>query len=143
MKVYLKEYTILTKRFNEIINISEKVKETVHESGIKNGIALVFSKHTTTGVIINENEPGLEKDIPEFLRRIVDKSGEYNHHHFFYKDGRMAINAWAHLRSILVGLNVTVPVKEGEVLLGARENIYLLELDGPKERHFVVEVMGV
>ncbi|RLF23786.1 MAG: YjbQ family protein [Thermoprotei archaeon] len=142
VKVYFKELTIVTRRSCELINITDEVKKAVSESGIKNGIVLVFSKHTTTGVFINEAEKGLERDIPFYLKKLVVEEDNFFHHHFFYKDGRMAVNAWAHIRSVLVGLHAIVPLKDGNVLLGGRENIYLAEFDGPKERHVVVQIMG-
>jgi len=126
----------------ELINITDKIKEVVKNSGISNGICLVFSLHTTTGVMINEAEPGLEKDVPKFLRELVPEDESYYHHHYYYKDGRMAVNAWAHLRSILLGLFATIPIFNGELVLGGRENIYLIELDGPQVRNVVVQVMG-
>jgi len=142
LKARFREVKVVTKRERELVNITEKVKEFVKASGVKEGLVLVFSKHTTTGIFINENEEGLEKDVVSYLNYLVKDEGDYYHHHYFYKDGRMAVNAWAHLRSILVGLSVTIPLKEGELQLGSRENIYLAEFDGPKERTVILAVMG-
>jgi len=138
----MREFKVVSKREREIINITDRVRELIKESGIKEGLALVFSKHTTTGIFINENERGLERDVINYFNEAVRDDGDYFHHHYFYKDGRMAVNAWAHLRSILVGLNVVIPLRDGELLLGSRENVYLAEFDGPKERTLVITVLG-
>jgi len=142
MKVHLRRFEVQTTRSTELINITKTVKEVVKNSGVSDGVCLVFSLHTTTGVMINEAEPGLEKDVPNFLRKLVPEHDDYYHHHYHFKDGRMAVNAWAHLRSILMGLFAVIPVSKGELVLGSRENIYLVELDGPQIRNVVVQVMG-
>jgi len=142
MKVHLRRFEVQTTRSTELINITKTVKEIVKNSGVSDGVCLVFSLHTTTGVMINEAEPGLEKDVPNFLRKLVPEHDDYYHHHYHFKDGRMAVNAWAHLRSILMGLFAVIPVSKGELVLGSRENIYLVELDGPQIRNVVVQVMG-
>ena len=133
---------VQTRRRIDLINITHRVKKFVFESQIRNGICTVFTKHTTTGLMVNENEPGLERDVVEFLKRLVPESSDYYHHHYLFKDGRMAVNAWAHLRSILLGPSISIPVVEGELQLGERENVYLVELDGPQARRIVLHVMG-
>ncbi|RLE79901.1 MAG: YjbQ family protein [Thermoprotei archaeon] len=141
-KVHTTKKVYLTNRHIELLNITNDVKNFVKESGINNGQCTVFSMHTTTALLINENEPGLEEDIPSFLKKIVPYDDNYHHHHYYSKDGRMAVNAWAHLRSILLGLSVTIPVINGELALGGRENIYLVELDGPQKRTVIIQVIG-
>lgn len=142
MKVHLKRVKIQTTRSTELINITRTVKDVVKNSGVTNGVCLVFSLHTTTGVMINEAEPGLERDVPNFFKKLVPEHDNYYHHHYHSKDGRMAVNAWAHLRSILMGLFAVIPISKGELILGGRENIYLVELDGPQIRNVIVQVMG-
>ena len=142
MKVISRQLEIQTHRRTELVNITDLVKEVVLRSEVRNGLCTVFTRHTTTGIMINENEPGLELDVVRFLEKLVPYEGNYFHHHYFYKDGRMAVNAWAHLRSILLGASVVIPIEDGKLQLGGRENIYLVELDGPQLRRVVVHVMG-
>jgi secondary thiamine-phosphate synthase enzyme len=142
MKTFFKDIIIETKKNSELINITDIVKKAINESNIKNGFTIVFSHHTTTGILINENETGLEMDIMNYLKKITPEEDNYFHHHYFYKDGRMAVNAWAHFRSILTGLNAIILIRNGEAILGSRENIYLAEFDGPKERKITIMVMG-
>jgi len=111
-------------------------------SGLKNGIVNVFTLHTTTAVTINENDPMLEEDIARFMVKAVPESESYAHHRFYKKDGRIAVNAYSHIRASLLGSNVTIPLQAGEMVLGLRQNIYLVELDGPQVRGLVVQVMG-
>lgn len=142
MRIWFKTIDIITNTKTEIIDLTETVKKVVKESNIKNGIVNVFTKHTTTGLCINEHEEGLLKDIVNYLQEIVPEDREYYHHHFFYKDGRAAVNAWAHLRSILLGAFVTIPLSNGEIMLGSRQRIFFIELDGPLSRQLIIQVIG-
>jgi secondary thiamine-phosphate synthase enzyme len=74
--------------------------------------------------------------------KLVPEEDSYAHHRFFRKDGRMAVNAYSHIRASLLGANVTMPLQDGSVVLGSRQNIYLVELDGPQLRGFAVQVLG-
>ena len=142
MKVLMRRMAIQTRRGVEVVNITGDVRRMVEGGGVKSGIAVIFTLHTTTGLTINEDEPGLEKDIPNALRRMVPEEGPYYHHHFHAKDGRMAVNAWAHIRSSLLGSSLIIPVADGRVQLGARQNIYFVEFDGPQERGFIIQIIG-
>ncbi|HID90894.1 TPA: YjbQ family protein [Candidatus Bathyarchaeota archaeon] len=142
-KVVSERVTIQSRRGMELINITDLVREKAEGSGVREGLLNVFSLHTTAGLMINEAEEGLERDVLQALEDLIPEDRDYHHHHFHYKDGRMAVNAWAHLRSILLGPSLTIPVKDGKPMLGARENVYFVEMDGPKERSLVVQVIGV
>jgi len=111
-------------------------------SGLKNGIVNVFTLHTTTAITINENDPMLEEDIARFMVKAVPEDDSYAHHRFYKRDGRIAVNAYSHIRASLLGSHVTVPLQAAEMVLGLRQNIYLVELDGPQVRGLAVQVMG-
>ncbi len=134
--------TIQSKKNSELINVTDKVSELIAKSKIKEGFVQVFTLHTSSAMLINEDEPGLEEDISDFMLKLVPEEGTYRHHHFFPQDGRPAINAWAHIRSCLLGSHVALLVFNGELFKGGRQNIYFVELDGPKRRSFVVQVVG-
>lgn len=142
MDIITEKARVQTLRNCELINVTDKVGEIVKRSGIKEGTVNVYSSHTTAAVLINENEPGLEEDIPDFLRRLVPEEGSYRHHHFLPSDGRNAVNAWAHIRNCLLGSHISMPIVNGNLFKGRRQNVYLVELDGPKARSFVVQVVG-
>jgi secondary thiamine-phosphate synthase enzyme len=133
---------VKSQRSTELIRITDEVRRAVEMSGLKNGMVNVFTLHTTTAITINENDPKLEDDIARFMVKAVPEDDSYAHHRFYERDGRMAVNAYSHIRASLLGSNVTVPLQAGEMVLGARQNIYLVELDGPQMRGLAVQVMG-
>ncbi|MFH1774779.1 MAG: secondary thiamine-phosphate synthase enzyme YjbQ [Methanobacteriota archaeon] len=124
--------TVKTSREVQFIDITSEVERVVRESGVKEGAANIFTKHTTTAIIINENEPGLLRDY-EKLVELVPKGGGYEH-------DRIDDNAHSHLRSILLGPNKVVPIIEGSLALGTWQRIFLAEFDGPRVREVVVQV---
>ena len=131
-----------SKKSTELIRITDKVRRTVQMTGLKNGIVNVFTLHTTTGITINEDDTKLEDDIARFMVKLVPEDDSYAHHRFFRKDGRMAVNAYSHIRASLLGANVTMPLQDGSLVLGSRQNIYLVDLDGPQTRGLIVQVVG-
>ena len=131
-----------SRKSTELIRITDQVRRTVQMTSLKNGIVNVFTLHTTTGVTINEDDTKLEDDIARFMVKLVPEDDSYAHHRFFRKDGRMAVNAYSHIRASLLGANVTIPLQDGALVLGSRQNIYLVELDGPQLRGFVVQILG-
>jgi secondary thiamine-phosphate synthase enzyme len=142
MAVVVEQVFLKSKRATELIKITDQVQRVVEKSKVKNGIINVFTLHVTTALTINEDDPKLEEDIARFLVKAVPEDDSYAHHHFFRKDGRMAVNAYSHIRASLLGPSLTIPLQDGRVVLGARQHIYLVELDGPQTRDFVIQVMG-
>ena len=129
----------------EFINITHDVEEAVKESKIKNGQVLVYSPHTTAGVAINQNESLLLQDFQRLLYRMVPIDERYSHDLFELKagsksDGRS--NGHSHCKNLIVGVSETVPIEDGKILLGERQNIFLVELDGGRKRDVIVQVMG-
>jgi secondary thiamine-phosphate synthase enzyme len=102
----------------------------------------VLSLHTTTGLTVNEGLPDLEQDIADCLRELVPEGRAYRHARFLHEDGQMAINAPSHLRGALLGFQVFFPIVNGEVVRGVRQTIYFVELDGPQERTWVLQILG-
>lgn len=142
LKIEVKIMEIITNRKTEIIDITDEVQSFVKKCGVRNGIVNIFVRHTTAGIFLNEKEDGLLKDFMNYLHKIVPEDDEYYHHHFFYKDGRAAVNAWAHIRSVLLGHFLTIPLKDGKLLLSARQRIFFTELDGPHSREILIQVVG-
>lgn len=136
MKVYFKELAIRTQRRRELVDITYEVERAVAESGVTNGMCLVFAPHATAAVIANEHERGLVNDILRKFAQEFPDDGEWEHN-------RIDDNAAAHLASAFVGSARIFPVKEGRLVRGTWQNIFLVELDGPRaSRKVVVEVMG-
>ena len=126
----------------ELINITRDLNEVLRKHGLKAGFVVVQSLHTTTAVFINEFQQALMEDIKSFLERLVGRIEYWRHN-----DPRLSEcerkNADSHLRAMVLGHTVSVPVRDGELALGTWQSIILAELDGPRERAVQVQVLGV
>ena len=142
MKFVLERFFVESKKSTELIRVTDEVRRAVQMSGLKNGIVNVFTLHTTTAITINEDDSKLEEDIARFMVKLVPEDDSYAHHRFFRKDGRMAVNAYSHIRASLLGANVSLPLQDGSLVLGSRQNIYLVDLDGPQTRGLTVQIAG-
>ncbi|MCL6444431.1 MAG: secondary thiamine-phosphate synthase enzyme YjbQ [Alicyclobacillus sp.] len=142
MKSVLNTLGVQTTSDTQMIRITETVHETVKQSGIQNGMALVMTLHTTTAITVNEGLQDLEDDIVEMVKRVVPSEVGYRHARFLHSDGQMAVNAPSHLRGALLGMEVMFPVQDGRLVTGSRQTIYFVELDGPQFRQYVVHVIG-
>jgi len=142
MKCTVEKAFVKSRRSTELINITDQIRQIVQNSGVENGIVNIFTQHVTTALTINEDDPKLEEDIARFMVNAVPQDDSYAHHHFFRKDGRMAVNAYSHIRASLLGANLTIPLQGGDMVLGGRQNLYLVELDGPQLRGLAVQIMG-
>jgi secondary thiamine-phosphate synthase enzyme len=142
MKSILRRIAILTHRETELVDITEAVRSEVESSGVRSGTVFILSLHTTTGLTVNEGLPDLEQDIAGFLERLVPEDHPYRHARFLHSDGQMAINAPSHLRGALLGFQVFFPIEDGRMVTGGRQTIYFVELDGPQERTYAVQIIG-
>ncbi|MFV9676057.1 MAG: secondary thiamine-phosphate synthase enzyme YjbQ [Methanosarcinales archaeon] len=123
-----------TRESTELVDITEKVKELVKYTGVESGICVIFTRHTTSGIIINENEAGMKQDIVTLLNELVPKGKGYLH-------DRIDNNAHSHLRAVLLGTSVSIPVDRGELVLGTWQSIFFVECDGPRRREVCVNVV--
>lgn len=140
--VVLKKLQRLSKSPEEYINITEEVHKLVEESGVKNGLAFVLTAHTTTGIMVNEALPCVEKDISEMLEKVVPVDAPYVHAHFLPDYGATGNNSQGHLKSMLMGNHCAFPVIDGKIVCGGAQEIYLVDFDGPQRRTVYVEIMG-
>jgi secondary thiamine-phosphate synthase enzyme len=116
------------------VEITREVQEAVAKSGVRRGVAVVASAHTTAGLTVNEHaDPDVMGDVLATLARLIPREGPYAH-----AEG----NSDAHIKATLVGLSVSVPVEEGQLVLGTWQGIYLCEFDGPRRRRVRVQVVG-
>lgn len=142
MIIKIKRFSIITNQQTELINITQDVQDFVKSTSMANGVVFIISMHTTTGMIVNEGIPDLESDIASFYEKIVPEDLPYHHSRFLAFDGQMGINATSHIRSTLMGFEVFFPIEDGKIQKGQRQNIYFVELDGPQERTFIIQVLG-
>jgi secondary thiamine-phosphate synthase enzyme len=130
----------------EFIDITQPVKDVLAHSGIREGSVLVFTRHTTAAIEINEDEPLLMEDLKQFLIRMAPRDGNYKHNDFFIRTANMTEdecpNGHAHCQHLFLGTSETIPVVEGELILGRWQRIFLIELDRPRERQVFVQVQG-
>jgi len=131
----MKTLTLTTKSKTEITDITGDVREAVITSGIKEGICIVFTPHTTAGVLISENvDPRLQRDLLGSLARIAPDNVRYAHG---------GGNAAAHIKSARTGVSVTLPVVGGRPLLGEWQGVLFAEFDGPREgREVMIKVIA-
>jgi secondary thiamine-phosphate synthase enzyme len=133
MKVYNESLRLSTRGEIEFIDLSEKVQEAVGKSGVRNGLAHVFAPHATGVLVLTEYEPNLEEDIRGMLEKLVPKRASYQH----------PSNAHAHLRSLLLSPDKTLPVIDGRVVLGAWQSLLFIETDvHPRQRTVLIQVIG-
>jgi secondary thiamine-phosphate synthase enzyme len=142
MKSLVHRITIQTRLETELINITDKVHQVVAESGVQDGTVFILTLHTTTALTVNEGLPDLEIDIADMIQRVVPEEMTYRHARYLPSDGQMAINAPSHLRGALLGFQAFFPIQAGKIISGSRQTIYLVELDGPQERTYVIQVLG-
>ena len=116
---------IETSRRIELIDITSEVKEEVRISGVREGVCIISTRHTTAGIIVNENENGLREDILNMLERLVPQGAGYRH-------DRIDNNADSHLKAILLGSSEALPIVKGELELGTWQSIFFAEMDGPR-----------
>jgi secondary thiamine-phosphate synthase enzyme len=136
--VKTKEIRFRTKGNGHIINLTEDLAQCVKESGITSGIATVFTPSATSGLTTIEYEPGLLKDLPEFMEKIIPSNVSYKHDETWH-DG----NGFSHLRSALIGPDITIPFSGGKLILGTWQQVVFLDFDNrSRERRVVVQIMG-
>ncbi len=136
MKAYTKYLTFHTKKRRELIRITDTVKEAVEESGIKEGLCLVSAMHLTAGVIVQDDEEGLHDDIWEWLEKLAPFREDYRHH-LTGED-----NADAHLKNLLVHLQVVLPITNGKLDLGPWQEIFYAEFDGQRRKRVIIKIIG-
>ena len=140
--MFVKPITILTKTYNEMDRLTRQVEQIVAESGVKNGMVTVLTKHTTTGVTVNESLECLESDIEVFLSRMAPEDFPYSHARMLKDYGSTAGNPTGHLKAYITGNHCHFPIIDGEMVRGGAQDIYFCEFDGPAKRTVLVIVEG-
>lgn len=142
LQMYLETIIYKTRERLELINITKDVNEVVKKHGFRAGFVLVQSLHTTTAVFINEFQQALVDDMKKFLERLVGRFDYWRHN-----DPRLSEcyrkNADSHLRAMVLGHTLSLPVANGELAIGNWQSVILAELDGPRERAVQIQVLGV
>jgi secondary thiamine-phosphate synthase enzyme len=136
--VHQQQFELRTKGHRDMQDITEEVAEVVRRSRIGTGVAQLFCIGSTGAVGTIELEPGLRRDLPEMLDRLIPPSREYGHEQTWH-DG----NGHSHLQATTLGPSLTVPVADGKLVLGTWQQVFFLECDvRPRQRTVVVTVLG-
>ncbi len=147
MIIKLERVEVQSRRDMEMIDVTPEVDRVVAASGAREGVVLVMTAHTSSGLLVTEGIDCLERDVLAHLERLAPKqppegSYEYWHNRYLDFDGRLGFNAGDHLKSILGGVNCFFPIEDGVVVRGGRQRIYFVEYDGPLARTILVQVIG-
>ena len=131
-KLYKHSLTISTSQ--TMIDITEMIKADIKESGVKDGIVVVYCPHTTAGITINENaDPDVVRDLIYGFEKVYP-SNDNNYKHY---EG----NSHAHMKSSTMGASQTLIIDDGKLILGMWQDIYFCEFDGPRNRNFYVKII--
>jgi secondary thiamine-phosphate synthase enzyme len=135
-----------TERRLQFVDLTELIAERVRRSGVHEGMVTVQSRHTTAAVVVNENEPLLLRDFEDLLERWAPAEARYHHDDLEARSGLPADerpNGQAHARALLLGGSVCLNVASGRLDCGEWQSVFLVELDGPRDRAVSVQVLGV
>jgi len=136
MKSYTEYLWFNTKKPREFINITDEVEKALEKSQIKEGLILVSAMHITAGVYVNDAESGLIADIEEWLEKLAPFRRDYRHHRTGESNGD------AHLKNLLIGHEVVVPVTNGKLDFGPWQQVYYAEFDGQRRKRVLIKVIG-
>ncbi|MCD7780319.1 MAG: secondary thiamine-phosphate synthase enzyme YjbQ [Candidatus Gastranaerophilales bacterium] len=136
MKFHTKYLWFNTKKHREYINITNEIEQALEESKIQEGMILVSAMHITAGIYVNDAESGLISDIDKWLDELAPFDINYNHHHTGETNGD------SHLKSLLIGHEVIIPVTEGRLDFGPWQQVYYAEFDGQRRKRVLIKVMG-
>jgi secondary thiamine-phosphate synthase enzyme len=133
--VFSRRITLTTREHNAMVDITEHVRRIVSESGVRDGVCTVFTRHATAAITINENDdPNIGTDFLNALKKLIIEHDGWLH-------DRVDNNAAAHIKSALVGPSESIPIEQGELALGTWQNVFFCEFDGPRSSRSVVVVV--
>jgi len=129
----MKTVSVNTARRVQLIDVTGEVKSAVSDSGVESGLCVVYVPHTTAGVTINEGaDPSVARDIEMHLTKLVPERGGFAH-----AEG----NSDSHIKTLITGPSVTIPVEGGGLVLGTWQSVFFCEYDGPRARKMHIKVV--
>ena len=142
VRINAETLTVQTEQRVELVDLTDRVMGYVRGTGVREGVANLWSMHTTCAVLINEAQRALHADIRSFLEQIIARDAEWLHNDPDHSDCDR-FNADAHLRAMVLGHSLSLQVSGGEIVLGQWQRILVAELDGPRARTLRLQVMGI
>ena len=147
MRSLVQSLRVETSAAPQFVDITDRVCAVVRDAGVRAGLVVVYSRHTTAAVTINEWEPLLLEDMARLLERVAPEDGDYRHNDFSVRTVNMiedeSPNGHAHCRHLVLGASETIPIVDGQAALGRWQRVFLVELDQPRTRDVLVQVLGV
>ncbi len=135
MTIFRYEIILDTSKRTEIIDITLDIQEILTKSKLNFGIINIFSKHSTSSIVINENEEGLLYDFESILNKIIPNNNSYNH-------DIIDNNADSHIKSLFLGSSETIPFSNNDLSVGTWQSVFFVEFDGPRTRKVELTVIG-
>lgn len=149
MKMLFENHSFTTSRCMEFVDVTDDLLEMVERSGISDGMALVYSPHTTCSIVINERESGFIKDFEDVVEGLVPKAAPYRHDDMALRtenledDDHDVPNGHAHCRQgLIASASQAIPIVDGTLQLGRWQRVFFLELDRARDRRVLMQVMG-
>ena len=136
MKIFTEYLAFETKKRKELVRITPQLEDILGRSGVSDGMMLVSAMHITAGIIVNDDETGLHRDILEWLEKTAPENPSYAHHRTGEDNGD------AHLKRIVVHHQAILPVTGGRLDLGPWEQCFYAEFDGRRRKRVIVKIMG-
>jgi secondary thiamine-phosphate synthase enzyme len=137
IKAHTEYLTLKTKNRYEMVHLTDQVEEIVRRSGVADGLCFVSPMHITAAIYVNDNEDGLIEDIGAWLEKLAPAWPGYKHHRTGEDNGD------AHLKSLLLHHETTLPVTGGKLDLGTWQRVFYAEFDGQRRKRVIVKVLGV
>jgi secondary thiamine-phosphate synthase enzyme len=150
VKQFFANHDLVTEECGQFVDVTDDVGEAVTESCVANGVALVYSPHTTCAIVINERESGFMQDFREMLEGVAPSDGRYYRHddmairtEGLEDDPHEVPNGHSHCRAALMGsASQAIPIVEGRLALGRYQRVFFCELDRAKPRKVFIQVIG-
>jgi secondary thiamine-phosphate synthase enzyme len=139
--------TLESSKAPEFVDMTDQVLASIADSGVTMGNVLVYSRHTTAAIKINEMEPLLLEDLERTLEHIAPRDADYRHNDFTVRTVNMnedeCPNGHAHCQHLALGTSEIIPIIDGALQLGTYQRVFFIELDHPRQREILIQVMGV
>ncbi len=142
VKVSAKTITVETRERTDLVNLSDEIRAFVEASGITDGYVQVTSLHTTAGLYVNEFQEALLADVKQVMESLVPRQSYYRHNDPEFSDCDR-YNADSHLRNVVLGRSLSIPISQGKIVLGQWQSVILAEFDGANRRQVFMQTFGI
>ncbi len=150
MRVVNKIIKLKSKKYLEFIDLTDQLKEFVSNSQIKNGCVVVYARHTTMAIRINESEKGIFADFNEFINKLISKKAYFHHNDLTIRTENIVcspgasdcLNGHSHCIHLLMSSSETIPIISGKLMLGVWQRVFAVELDCARPREIIFQVVG-